>query len=137
MAKTAHPDDKQKLIINEETAPIVRRMFEMCVAGMGARSIATTLNNEGVLSPRNTPVFVSTTRILTVNLFVRVSGHGPMCSSCSKTKSMWGAWCRGDNTPLPTAVKSGNRFPRKTGLSFRICTSLSFPANCLTQRRQS
>ena len=46
-----HPDDKHKLIINEETAPIVRRMFEMCAAGMGARSIATTLNNEGILSP--------------------------------------------------------------------------------------
>lgn len=46
-----HPDDKHKLIINEETAPIVRRMFEMCASGMGARSIATTLNNEGILSP--------------------------------------------------------------------------------------
>ncbi|MDE6454879.1 MAG: recombinase family protein [Dysosmobacter sp.] len=46
-----HPDDKHKLIINEETAPIVRRMFEMCAAGMGARSIATKLNTEGILSP--------------------------------------------------------------------------------------
>ena len=45
------PEDKHKLIVNEETAPTVRRMFEMCAAGMGARSIATTLNNEGVLSP--------------------------------------------------------------------------------------
>lgn len=40
-----HPDDKHKLIINEETAPVVRRMFEMCAAGIGARSIASTLNN--------------------------------------------------------------------------------------------
>ena len=47
-----HPDDKHKLIINEETAPVVRRMFEMCAAGIGARSIATTLNNEGILSPK-------------------------------------------------------------------------------------
>jgi DNA invertase Pin-like site-specific DNA recombinase len=31
-----HPDDKHKLIINEETAPVVRRMFEMCAAGIGA-----------------------------------------------------------------------------------------------------
>ena len=45
------PEDKHKLIVNEETAPIVRRMFEMCAAGMGPRSIATTLNNEGILSP--------------------------------------------------------------------------------------
>ena len=47
-----HPDDKHKLIINEETAPVVRRMFEMCAAGIGARSIASTLNNEGILSPK-------------------------------------------------------------------------------------
>lgn len=45
------PADKHKLIINEETAPIVRRMFEMAAAGMGARSIATTFNDEGILSP--------------------------------------------------------------------------------------
>ena len=47
-----HPDDKHKLIITLETAPIVRRMFEMCAAGIGARSIASTLNNEGILSPK-------------------------------------------------------------------------------------
>ena len=47
-----HPDDKHKLIINEETAPVVRRMFEMCAAGIGARSIASTLYNEGILSPK-------------------------------------------------------------------------------------
>ena len=47
-----HPDDKHKLIINEETAPVVRRMFEMRAAGMGSKSIATTLNNEGILSPK-------------------------------------------------------------------------------------
>ena len=46
-----HPDDKHKLIINEETAPIVRRIFEMSAAGMGSRSICTALNDEGILSP--------------------------------------------------------------------------------------
>lgn len=45
------PQDKHKLIINEETAPIVRRAFEMCAAGIGARSICNTFNNEGILSP--------------------------------------------------------------------------------------
>lgn len=40
------------MIINEETAPIVRRMFEMCAAGIGSKSIATTLNREGILSPK-------------------------------------------------------------------------------------
>ena len=45
------PKDKHKLLVNEETAPIVKRIFEMCAGSMGSRSIVTTLNNEGVLSP--------------------------------------------------------------------------------------
>lgn len=45
------PKDKHKLLVNEETAAVVRRIFEMCAGGMGSRSIATKLNNEGVLSP--------------------------------------------------------------------------------------
>ena len=45
------PNDKHKLIVNEETAPIVRRMFEMCAGGYGARWIATRFNEEGILSP--------------------------------------------------------------------------------------
>lgn len=45
------PKDKHKLIVNEETAPIVRRMFEMCVGGIGSRSIAMALNDDGILCP--------------------------------------------------------------------------------------
>lgn len=45
------PEDKHKLIINEETAPIVRRIFEMSAAGVGSRHICTVLNDEGILSP--------------------------------------------------------------------------------------
>ena len=77
-----HPDDKHKLIINEETAPVVRRMFEMCAAGMGSKSIATTLNNEGILSPRNTHVSANITRSVTENLNAAISGHGLMYNSC-------------------------------------------------------
>ena len=45
------PNDKHKLIINEETSPNVTRMFEMCAGGYGARWIATRFNEEGILSP--------------------------------------------------------------------------------------
>ena len=45
------PEDKHKLIINPETAPIVRRIFEMSAAGVGSRHICTVLNDEGILSP--------------------------------------------------------------------------------------
>lgn len=45
------PEDKHHLIIDEETAPTVRRIFAMRASGMGFRAIALTLNEEGVLPP--------------------------------------------------------------------------------------
>ncbi len=45
------PQDKHRLVIDEETAPIVRRIFAMRASGTGFRAIAITLNNEGIPSP--------------------------------------------------------------------------------------
>ena len=38
------PEDKHHLVIDEETAPIVRRIFAMRASGMGYRAIALALN---------------------------------------------------------------------------------------------
>lgn len=46
------PEDKHKLIVDEDGAAIVRRMFHMYSIGYTARHIADTFNQEGVLSPR-------------------------------------------------------------------------------------
>ena len=44
-------DKKRAPVIDEETAPIVRRIFEMYASGISPGKIAETLNLEGVLSP--------------------------------------------------------------------------------------
>ena len=46
-----HPTEKNKIIIDEEVAPIVRRIFAMALSGVSCRQIATTLNEEGVPTP--------------------------------------------------------------------------------------
>lgn len=46
------PDDKHKLIVDEDGAGIVRRLFHMYAIGCTARHIADTFNQEGILSPR-------------------------------------------------------------------------------------
>ena len=46
-----HPTEKNKIVIDEEVAPIVRRIFDMALDGMSCRKIAATLNNEGVPTP--------------------------------------------------------------------------------------
>lgn len=45
------PQDKHHFIIDEETAPLVRRMFAMRASGTPFRKIATTLNDEGIQPP--------------------------------------------------------------------------------------
>ena len=45
------PEDKHHLVIDEDTAPIVRRIFSMRATGMGFTGIAAQLNEEGIPSP--------------------------------------------------------------------------------------
>ncbi len=46
-----HPTEKNKIVIDEEAAPVVRRIFALALSGMSCRQIATTLNKEGVPTP--------------------------------------------------------------------------------------
>ena len=46
-----HPTEKNKIVIDEEVASIVRRIFNMALDGMSCRKIAETLNEEGVPTP--------------------------------------------------------------------------------------
>ena len=46
-----HPTEKNKIVIDEEVAPIVRRIFALALSGMSCRNIATLLNQERVPTP--------------------------------------------------------------------------------------
>ena len=46
-----HPTEKNKIVIDEEVAPIVRRIFTLALSGMSCRNIAVQLNQEGVPTP--------------------------------------------------------------------------------------
>lgn len=48
---TISSEDKHRLIIDEKTAPVVRRIFDMYVSGYGYRRIVQHLNSEGIASP--------------------------------------------------------------------------------------
>jgi hypothetical protein len=45
------PNDKHHLILNTETAQVVRRIFDYALSGMGIADIATILNNENIKTP--------------------------------------------------------------------------------------
>lgn len=46
-----HPTEKNKIVIDEDAAPVVRSIFNMALEGRSCRQIATQLNNDGVLTP--------------------------------------------------------------------------------------
>ncbi|MBQ3414086.1 MAG: recombinase family protein [Clostridia bacterium] len=45
------PSNKNHLLINEETAPIVKRIFELYLKGTGTNKISKILNDENILAP--------------------------------------------------------------------------------------
>ncbi|MCI5928974.1 MAG: recombinase family protein [Pseudoflavonifractor capillosus] len=46
-----HPTEKNKIVIDEKVAPIVRRIFALALGGMSCRNIAVLLNREGIPTP--------------------------------------------------------------------------------------
>ena len=46
-----NPDNPKQLILNPETAPVVKRIFEMCANGMGVGKICDVLTRENILAP--------------------------------------------------------------------------------------
>lgn len=48
-----NPDDKHKLIVDEEVKPIIKRIFKMAEQGKGDREIADTLTLENIPNPSN------------------------------------------------------------------------------------
>ena len=46
-----HPTEKNKIVIDEEVAPVVRRIFAMALEGISCRQIAVRLNEEHIPTP--------------------------------------------------------------------------------------
>ena len=46
-----HPTEKNKIVIDEDVAPVVRHVFALALSGVSCRKIAATLNEEGVPTP--------------------------------------------------------------------------------------
>ena len=46
---------RAKLVIDPNTAPVVRQIFDLCLKGYGIKEIAKTLNTQGIPSPNGKP----------------------------------------------------------------------------------
>jgi DNA invertase Pin-like site-specific DNA recombinase len=52
---TKDPDNPKRWVIDEETAPIVRRIYRETMSGRGTEQIAATLQQEKILTPIAVP----------------------------------------------------------------------------------
>ena len=48
-----HPTEKNKIVVDEEAAPIVRRIFYMALEGISCGKITSALNEEQIPAPAN------------------------------------------------------------------------------------
>ncbi|MEW4353554.1 recombinase family protein [Streptococcus pneumoniae] len=56
------PEDRFRIIIDEEVASIVRRIFQLCIEGLGTQYIARLLNEEKTITPAERKMQISQAR---------------------------------------------------------------------------
>lgn len=102
-------NDRYKLVIDEEVAPIVRRIFKMAYDGMSCKVIADTLSKEGIPIPS---VYAN------LNRGVKSSSYGLWCSRtidemlCNPTYI--GNLCQGRRKTINYKIKKEIRTPKSS-----------------------
>lgn len=95
------PGDRRKhtrLVINEKEAKIVKRIFELYIAGNGYKAIANRVNKEGHVGKRGKPFSVSTIKTILENpVYVGMIRYD--------VRRNWADKRRGDKNPNPVLQK--------------------------------
>ena len=105
-----HPAEKNKIVVDEGAAPVVRRIFRLALEGLSCRQIAAQLNAEDIPSPG-----------CYAGLYPSVPDSGAVSASlrCCKTKPILGIWYRGADGRSVTRAKSAFGSYRRTGWWWR------------------
>lgn len=128
------PGNKSRLVIDEEAAIIVRRIYSLSIGGMGAMSIAQTLNDGGIPNPTyykkgtGTPLWSRGTvqKILKNEMYTGTMVQGRRRKESYKSKRIMDVpeaqWIRVENTHEPIidretfdAAQKVRRLRSKTG----------------------
>ena len=105
------PDAKGHLIIDEEAAAVVRRIFSLYLAGKGKQVIARTLNEEGIPNPTQ---------------YKRL--HGMVRNKKMQCSSLWSYFTI--TSILTNEVYIGNMIQGKSGVeSYKTQQKVTFPAD--------
>ena len=99
-----HPSEKNKIVIDEDAAPIVRRIFGMSLEGVSCRQIAVQLNTEGVPTPLPTPDCLCQTPVPTPAY--GAASAFPTCCEMRPTPAVWSRAAPGRSVINPRSASS-------------------------------
>ena len=120
-------DEKRTLQVNEEVAPIVKRIFEMRAQGLTPRKIADILNAENILTPND--YRLSKTGVTTVPASLHL-WNTSVLRTLLDNPAYIGTLAQHRTT---TKTTSGNGGRRKIGSSSKTRMSRSYPKSYGTE----
>lgn len=106
------PEDKQKLIIDEEPAAVVRRIYQMVIEGKGITAIADILTAEKVLIPSAYAKSIAPKMTTAGALQILISGLLPPFPISLKSRNTWGIRYWERQSASATRPRSGARQSR-------------------------
>ena len=125
-------DKKHTPIIDEETVPIVRRIFEMYASGLRPRKICEVLNGEGI----PTPAMYAYAKMDQKPKQKVIGFWTPVTVREMLNKIIYWGICRNYvGLPFRTRIIKDIERTKATGKSFTTTTNLLFRKSCGTKSR--
>lgn len=87
------PDNCHRLLVNEDTAPVVRQIFQWTVEGVALNVIVKRLNEGGVMTPAIITPHAACSA-LTISWLAAANGRPGLWRRFSRMKSTPAIWCR-------------------------------------------
>lgn len=83
------PKDRQKWIVDEEAAPVVKRIFRSVIAGKNIAKITEELTAERILTPTHIGKASAKGRAAGRTMQTRINGRAPPSSTSSRKRNIW------------------------------------------------
>ena len=90
------PEDKNHLLIDEEAAKVVRRIYQMVIDGMGSQAIANQLTADNVLIPLHIWSSPNMEKAVITATMTPAAGTVPQYPTFWTNRNIWGIrfWAR-------------------------------------------
>ena len=114
--------DRKKLVVDEEAAAVVRRIFALCAAGQGPSQIARLLKREQVLCPTTYAYKTFGVAHSSLNLNDPYGWSDSTIANMLRMRFTWATPSISGTAPVPTRTSGKWNIPEKSAWCWRIPT---------------